>query len=572
MDQIKVSVIMPVYNGGSYLRQCLDSVRAQTLKDIEIICVDDLSTDSSWTILKEYRAADDRFQLIRHQENQGVSAARNDGLTVARGEHIIFWDCDDFFEPNALELLYQRAQETNADICVCGADRYFQDKGKCYPIPSYLDAKLVPKDSETFNRITNPKHILNFTTVCLWNKLFRRAFLEERHLTMPPFRFGEDCYFSITALCLADRIAIVKDTLVHYRFNNSSSLVGQVGKESKLFLPPRMAVADHLRALGVIPEDSFGWSSIGNVIYALRLSETREAFLETARLLHEDGVLEKLCIVEREPEYYKSARQERYAQHLIHDEPEDLLAFLMHDTYLELREVTANRNELREDRDKLKMQVAKSEETYESTLAQLSEEKNLLETRMQALSEKNQQLQQEQKSLIEHSVRQTAALEILTDEKRQLQQEQKALTENNARQAAALEILTEEKRQLQQEQKALTDSNARQAAALEILAEEKRQLQQEQKALTESNARQAAALEILTDEKRQYETELETLTENNLRLTLKMETLSAQLSKAKAQTKAKEKELQALINSRAFRLGKAILYLPRKIRSFFRKK
>lgn len=139
---IKVSVIIPVYNGEAYLRRCLDSVCAQTFKEIEIICVDDASTDSSWQILEEYQKADPRFRLIGHNENKGVSAGRNSGLAEAQGEYIIFWDCDDFFEQDALDILYKKAEATQADICVCAADRYFEDKGKCFP-SSYLNAKLL---------------------------------------------------------------------------------------------------------------------------------------------------------------------------------------------------------------------------------------------------------------------------------------------------------------------------------------------------------------------------------------------------------------------------------------------
>ena len=115
---IKVSVIITIYNGEAYLRQCLDSVCSQTLKDIEIICVDDGSTDSSWDILESYRAKDNRFKLYRQQNLYAVTA-RNNGKSHAVGEYLIFWDCDDFFELNALERMYEEAKSVDADICVC---------------------------------------------------------------------------------------------------------------------------------------------------------------------------------------------------------------------------------------------------------------------------------------------------------------------------------------------------------------------------------------------------------------------------------------------------------------------
>ena len=114
---IKVSVIITIYNGEVYLRQCLDSVCSQTLKDIEIICVDDGSTDSSWDILESYRAKDNRFKLYR-QQNLYAGTARNNGKAHAEGKYLVFWDCDDFFDPEALEILFNLSEETDSDICV----------------------------------------------------------------------------------------------------------------------------------------------------------------------------------------------------------------------------------------------------------------------------------------------------------------------------------------------------------------------------------------------------------------------------------------------------------------------
>ena len=99
----KVSVILPVYNVSDYLRQCMDSIVGQTLKDIEIICVDDGSTDDSLAILKEYEAKDQRVKVIQ-QANAGAGAARNKGLEIATGEYLSFLDSDDFFEPDMVAM------------------------------------------------------------------------------------------------------------------------------------------------------------------------------------------------------------------------------------------------------------------------------------------------------------------------------------------------------------------------------------------------------------------------------------------------------------------------------------
>src|SRR5574344_661413 len=115
----KVSIIIPVYNTEEYLDECLQSLINQTLKDIEIICIDDGSTDCSAEILHEYSLKDSRIKVLK-QRNYGQSAARNKGLMFANGEYISFLDSDDFISEDMLEKLYCKAKEQNTDITMCG--------------------------------------------------------------------------------------------------------------------------------------------------------------------------------------------------------------------------------------------------------------------------------------------------------------------------------------------------------------------------------------------------------------------------------------------------------------------
>ena len=112
----KVSVIVPVYNTEQYLKRCLDSICFQTLKDIEIICINDASTDDSLHILKEYALLDNRIKIVNFEQNQEVSHARNTGIEMARGEYIGFVDSDDTIESYCYEKLYNSAKESDADI------------------------------------------------------------------------------------------------------------------------------------------------------------------------------------------------------------------------------------------------------------------------------------------------------------------------------------------------------------------------------------------------------------------------------------------------------------------------
>ena len=125
----KVSVIVPVYNVEPYLEECLRSLLGQTLTDIEIICVNDGSTDNSGKILEKYRQNDDRI-IIAWQKNSGLSAARNRGLDIAKGKYIYFCDSDDYLQTNALEYSYKLAEERGLEVLRFGTCEFYHDKKK----------------------------------------------------------------------------------------------------------------------------------------------------------------------------------------------------------------------------------------------------------------------------------------------------------------------------------------------------------------------------------------------------------------------------------------------------------
>lgn len=129
----KVSIIVPVYNGEKYLRQCVDSLLAQSLTDIEIICVNDGSTDATAQILADYAASDQRVRVL-NKENGGVSEARNSGLDAAVGEYIMFVDGDDWIDAEMCRHMYQLAQEHNAECVMCSYEKIFKDHSVVSPI------------------------------------------------------------------------------------------------------------------------------------------------------------------------------------------------------------------------------------------------------------------------------------------------------------------------------------------------------------------------------------------------------------------------------------------------------
>lgn len=247
----QISVIIPVYNIAHHLEQCLDSVAGQTLTDIEIICVDDGSTDSSPEILARYGARDSRFQIIT-QANAGPGAARNAGLARANGEYIIFLDSDDWFAPDFLEQMLQRAREAGADVTICRAVEFDTNSGRELPSEWMLKKQCLP--GKVFAPKEIAKHIFQFTYGWPWDKLYRTEFVRGTGLSYPALPNSEDLVFVFQGLALAKRIAVLDDALVHHRVNRMTSV-----SNSRRFNPmaPYQALTllwEDLEQRGVYPE------------------------------------------------------------------------------------------------------------------------------------------------------------------------------------------------------------------------------------------------------------------------------------------------------------------------------
>ncbi len=226
-NNIKVSVIIPIYNAYDYLRPAMDSVVDQTLKEIEIICIDDGSTDHSLDIVKAYQAADPRVKIVT-ENNAGVSIARNKGIIRARGEYMIFLDADDFFELTLLERLYNTAKTYDLDISVSKFDFYNNKASSFTPCIEEEHGNIFTPGA-VVSKNEYPSYILQSTTGYVWNKMFRTSFIKEKELTFAPELYVfEDVHFVSTALSLAERVGRIDDVLVHHRIYSDQS-------RSKLF-------------------------------------------------------------------------------------------------------------------------------------------------------------------------------------------------------------------------------------------------------------------------------------------------------------------------------------------------
>lgn len=334
-DDIKVSVIVPVYNSAPYLRQCLDSIVGQTLREIEIICVDDGSTDESPAILEEYAAADERLRVLR-QQNQYAGVARNNGMAQASGKYLMFWDSDDYFDLTALEKMYTQCEADKADICVCGAKRILEGVDMPVYEPLYLRKKLLPP-AIPFSIETNSEYILNFTNAAPWNKLFRRSFIEEKEIRFSEAQNAEDVYFVEVALCSASAITMVDRALVIYRRDRPGSLTNTITNSYLVPLETWVDTARELRKRGVYPEESFANRALGNLIYMLRNQKNFLSFSGIVSALKEYALSEMSL---DNPDIIRLEWQRECLEIMRNGADTDVLMYLMNYTYRKQTEVS----------------------------------------------------------------------------------------------------------------------------------------------------------------------------------------------------------------------------------------
>ncbi len=217
-----LSIVIPIYNAEEYLTRCLDSVFAQTEMDIEVILVNDGSTDNSGTLCDEFAQKDSRIKVI-HQENQGVSAARNNALAQATGDFIGFVDSDDYVHSNMFKKMLKTAEETNADIVMCDALTVY-DNGK-----TELDTIMQLSENRILEKFDFTPSLLLEMAGSAWRCIYKNNRCNDKlckqTLAFPlGVKFSEDRIFNIYALGYAKKIAYLKEPL-YYRYVNLKSAV-----------------------------------------------------------------------------------------------------------------------------------------------------------------------------------------------------------------------------------------------------------------------------------------------------------------------------------------------------------
>ncbi|WP_026664746.1 glycosyltransferase family 2 protein [Butyrivibrio sp. FC2001] len=269
----KVTVVVPSYNTEKQIEKCLDTICAQTLSGIEIIVVDDGSTDNTVSVAEEYAKKDSRISVIKNQHSN-AGEARNTGLDRAEGEYIVFWDSDDFFALTALEKLYKKCKAENADICICDAF-HVDDKSGKRVLGNKNNYQYLVKGN-TYNRKINPDYILNITTNVPWNKMFRTGFIKDQGIRFQSIERANDAFFTMSAMTLAERITIIKDPLIYWRTNQKISTTSDKSRSPMCVFKAFEETERFLEERGVYDEvkKSFLNRAVDSYLYSLKCQKS----------------------------------------------------------------------------------------------------------------------------------------------------------------------------------------------------------------------------------------------------------------------------------------------------------
>ena len=226
-----ISIIIPVYNVEKYLKACLDSVVNQTLKSIEIIVVDDGSTDNSKDIIRDFELKDSRVKAI-YQKNKGVSQARNAGLKIANGEYIGFVDADDYIDLEMYESMYSKAKQFDSDIVVCNVKDIMENKEK---ISLEFQEGLISMENIKPKNFLKDKYFKLGSAV--WHKIFKKSLIVENNIKFINYNevSSEDTIFNLQAMLKSKNIYCIDKPFYNYIIRENSLTKSKIAKENMIY-------------------------------------------------------------------------------------------------------------------------------------------------------------------------------------------------------------------------------------------------------------------------------------------------------------------------------------------------
>lgn len=315
----KVSVIFPIYNNEKYIEKCIRSVMNQTLKEIELILIDDGSTDSAPEIMDALAREDNRIKVV-HKINEGVAIGENYGLEIASGEYVGFVEADDAVAPEMFEKLYNAAIKTDADITKSGF--YYKERDKLHEFTAFYS--LAP-EGEVFRAKDRPNIFMYHAS--MWAAIYKRSFLNDHHIRNieTPSATYTDFTWSVMAYAAANKITIVHAPLYYYTYDNPASSRVQEG-EKCYYKPFHCLKANEiLREKGIFEDvkEEIGYQEYSTCLgHAKRIrpelrdeyfSKFREVLLDVTRegflyskFIFIDRYMAKQIVLNKKKQFYKN--------------------------------------------------------------------------------------------------------------------------------------------------------------------------------------------------------------------------------------------------------------------------
>ena len=257
-DRDLISIIVPVYNVRNYIRDCIDSILAQTISTYELLLIDDGSTDGSGSICDEYGKTDDRIRVF-HKENGGLSSARNKGLEVAKGGYICFIDSDDTVSADFLEKLYNALISSNAEMSLCNIDA---SKLSEVGLGELSYKKMTTTEAKNWLCDSRSREYVLMVIAC--NKLYKKDIF--RDLTYPEGKLHEDEFVIMPLINRCNTVAFVPDKLYHYK-DNSEGITSDVNRMNIRHLDAVDALAMRARQLLKSGDKEFAVITLKNALY-----------------------------------------------------------------------------------------------------------------------------------------------------------------------------------------------------------------------------------------------------------------------------------------------------------------
>lgn len=318
-NDVKVSVIIPVYNASKTLPECLDSILNQTMPEFEAICIDDGSVDDSWKILSAYASKDNRIRIV-HQENQGPGKTRNYGIALATGEYIVFVDSDDYIKPRALESICRAGYAQDADIVLYDSDKFDAVTHKRIRVKHFLSKDLLPKDLEVFSVRDCPGTIFQLTSPGPCSRAYRRELVEKENLYFSDLKNSEDLLFTYSAMTAAERIAFVPQKLYMYRVGQTASVESSKAMAPVDFIEAYLELYHRLVENGLFElcKKSFGLRFCSSIVHAIGTIDSEPARKEICKRLCDEDVAQ-MHVLDQSDGFYGDNREIRQVRYLLRD-------------------------------------------------------------------------------------------------------------------------------------------------------------------------------------------------------------------------------------------------------------